>query len=211
MSLNESNSTVCKFNGEMNCFSYSCRDQISTWLWVHFLSTWHFSIMFIFQPVLCSFIIGRFIWAVYQCYLGRPYRPLRRFDEQGGTIFQLRLRQLNRFLIYELNSIFFYTLACSILELTKGNSLQWFSMARWLIEASHIPTLITSAQIECYVLPGREYLIESDPRLTYIIIVYPSKTILFLIMRYNEIYPLSIINYYQTSHFYSICNISHFH
>jgi hypothetical protein len=211
MSLNESNSIICNMNVGMNCFSYSCRDQISTWLWVHFLFTWYLSITFIVLPIMGSFIIGRFIWAVYQCCSGRSFRSLRRIDEQGGTLFQCRLRQLNRFLIYELKSIFFYTLACSTLELIKGNSIQWISMTRWLIEASYIPTLIASALIECYIFPGREYLIDNDPRLTYIIVVYPSKAVLFLIMRYIEIYPLSTINHYQIMHFYSLCNTSHFH
>lgn len=70
-------------NVAMNCFSYSCWDQIPTWLWVHFKST-----LFFFT----IFIVGRLIWAVYKCCLGRPYRSLIQFDEQGGTLSQCRLR-----------------------------------------------------------------------------------------------------------------------
>ena len=192
----------------MNCYSYSCRDQISTWLWVHFKTTWFFYTLFILQPIITSFIVGRSIWVVYQCCLGRPYRPLIPFDESGETLSQCRLRQLNRYLIYELKVIFVYILACSTLELLKKNSIGWISMIRWLIEASYIPTVIPIVLIECYMFAGRDCLLDSDPRLIYCIIVYPSKAILFLLMRYNEIFPLSTITDYQILSFYSICNTS---
>ena len=211
MLLNETNSTFCNLNVGMNSHSYSCRDQISTWLWVHFLFTWHLSTAFIVQPIMASFFVGRFIWFVYQCCLGRTYQSLRRFDDEGGTLFQCRLRQLKRILIYELKLIFFYTLACSTLALIRGNCIRWISLARWLIEASYIPTLVASAVSECYICPGRDYLTNTDPRLTYIIVAYPSKAILFLIMRYHELYPLSTIHHFQIRHFYAVCNTSHFH
>ena len=211
MSLNGTNSIICNNNVGMNCYSYSCRDAISTCLWVHFKSTLFFFTVFIVQPIMTSFIVGRLIWAVYQCCLGRPYRPLIQFDEQDGTLFQCRLRQLNRYLIYELKLIFVYTLACSTLELLKGNSIRWISMARWLMEASYIPTLIPTVMIECYIFAGRDCLLDTDPRLTYVIIVYPSEAILFLLMRYNEISPLSIITHYRILSFYSICNTSPSH
>ena len=198
-------------NVGMNCYSYSCRDQISTWLWVHFTSTLFFFTVFISQPITFSFIVGRLIWVVYECRLGRLYRPFIQFDEQGGTLFQCHLRQLNRLLIYELKLIFVYTLACSTLELLKGNSIRWISMARWLIEASYIPTLIPTVMIECYIFAERDRFIDTNPRLTYVFIVYPSKAILFLLMRYNEIYPLSTITHYQILFFYFICNTSRSH
>ena len=76
-------------NVGMNYHSYSCRDPISTWLWVHFMFTWHVSTAFIVQPIMASFLVGRFIWFVYQCCLGRTYQSLRRFDDEVEHYFNV--------------------------------------------------------------------------------------------------------------------------
>lgn len=107
-------------------------------------------------------------------------------------------------IIYELKLILFYTLTCWTFELIKGNSIRWISMVHWLFQLW--PSVI-SFQV------GREYLFDNDSRLTYIVIVYPSRVIpiLFMTMRYIEMGPLSTINGYEILFFHSFCNTSHLH
>ena len=55
-----------------------------------------------------------------------------------------------------------------------------------------------------------EYLLEHDPR-AFPTMACMSKGILFVVMRYAEMYPSSKINDHQTEFFYSICGKSDLH
>ena len=46
---------------KLNYLQCECWDQISTWLWIHFKSTFYFFTAFIVQPVMTCFITGRLI------------------------------------------------------------------------------------------------------------------------------------------------------
>ena len=204
MSSNQFNSTVSKINVEMNLFSYSCRDQISTWLWVYFLFTWVLYLLVILMPMLTCFGLGYLIRLLVRCHLGRSPQSFEGIYEQDETLFQYRFRQLKKSLIHEGKLILFYTVVSLIFELIKGNSIRWMSMVRWLSEASFFPTMVIVRVFNSYIFPDQEDLLDEDPRSIYTI-VYLSKAILFVIMRYVEIYPHSTLNDDYISVFYWFC------
>jgi hypothetical protein len=187
--------------------AFSCRDQTSTWLWVYFQFIWWFSSLYLITPSLLLCVTGRFIWLIYQCYLERAPDSLEWTSPPTATLFEIRFRQLKTFLNYEGKLIVFYVLSALSFELIKGGSIRWMLLARWIIEASFIPAMVFGAMFQSYLVPGSEYLLDNDPRLYYVAI-YPSKAILFFIMRYIEAYPSSAINESQVRIFYRFCNLS---
>ena len=187
--------------------SYSCRDQISTWLWVHFVFTWRVYLGDILLPCMTIFTIGWLTWLVYECCSRRSSQSFTGIDDEreGGTLFDKRFRQLKRYFTFETKLICSYILASWTFELTRGTSIRWMSIARWIIEGTFFPMVILSAMFESHFRLGPEYLLYHNPRVLYMFI-YPTKMILFFVMRYIDIYPQSKLNDERILLFNVICN-----
>ena len=91
----------------------------------------------------------------------------------------------------------------------NNNSICWMTLAHWLIEASFFPlTILFIVSGSYYVNLWEEYLLEEDPRVISAV-AYVSKGILFVVMRYAEMFPSSKINQYQIEFLYPICGKSY--
>ena len=179
---NHSSDTFSNINISID-HSCSCRDQVSTWLLVHFLFTWDLSVTFILLPVTVLLLIGKIIWIIYKCDSGHSTQFFLMVDEAGERLFRYRLSKLKEILIYEFELISTYVMACWTTELIKGHCIRWIMIMHWIIEASYIPMLIVLATLyPCFCL-GKEFLLHNDLKIIYAV-VYPSKAILFIIIRY---------------------------
>ena len=132
-------------------------------------------------------------------------------DRRYARLPDIRRRQLMKFIRSEVMLIFFYVSAALLHRLIINNSsIWWMTFARWLTEGSFLPHTILTIVIGSYLDWWKEYLLETDPKLISIL-AYVTKGILFVIMRYTEMYPSSIINDYQTFCFYLLCNSPDLH
>ncbi len=185
--------------------SYSCRDRISTRLLVHFCFTWHISIIFIIGPVTFALIIGQLVWIAKQ--IGSENFDIEFVinDRRYTRLFDIRRRQLMKLIFSELMLILLYVSIAFLYRLMmNNNSICWMTFARWLLEASFLPYSIGMIVTGSYLNWWEEYLLENDPK-SIAILAYMSKGILFVFMRYVEMYPSSKINNYQIDILYRIC------
>ena len=82
--------------------------------------------------------------------------------------------------------------------------------ARWLIEASGLPALMMVAVCESHLLFIRGALHPDSLSIMYMM-VYISKFILWMTMRYIELYPSSKIRNYPFVPVFHFCKIPSFH
>ena len=211
MSYNQSNSIIFDDDIGMNIFSYSCGDPVSLLLRIHFVFTWSLFLMLIFNPVIVLSMVARIIWIIInQRHPERSLQRETRLHRRHETLSEHHLQQIDSAVVHEVKLIVFYVSASSIFELIKGNSLRWISLARWLIEASSIPVIILLAVIESVLFLARGVFADDGLWMTYMW-VYVSKFILWIIMRYIEIYPSSTIKNYSILRFSHFCNFNSSH
>ena len=79
---NQSYSSISNINDGIDSFSYSCRDQIFTWLRVHSHFTWHLFLGYILRSTIVLFVIGRIIWLIHQSRLGNPTLSIVPIDQE---------------------------------------------------------------------------------------------------------------------------------
>ena len=117
-------------------------------------------------------------------------------------MFDIRCRQLMKILFPELMLIFVYVCVAFFCKLLmNNNSVCWMTFVRWLIEASFFPMTILVLVGGSYINLWDEYLLEHDPR-AIPTMACMTKGILFVVMRYAEMYPSSEN---QIEFFYHIC------
>lgn len=182
----------------------SCGQTSSSWLFLHLCYVWFLTIFVIFHLLGLLLIIAEYLWT----WCAFDHSRIEDFSvyERGDS----RLDQFYRYALFEVRLIFTYVSVAFIFTcLMKKQSIHWNEICRWFIEASMVPyTLITIAGVHLGI--GDQYFCHDD--LTFISpVIYMMKGILFITVRYAELYPSSIVNDYQTFIFYYLCNKSGFH
>lgn len=169
--------------------------------------TWSLFSSLIFDSVIILSIIGRIIWIIIKQDLPEhSFQRERNFPRPANTLMERHLQQIPIALINELKLVAFYVSASSIFELIKGNSLRWIHLVRWVIEASSIPAIIVLAVVESYLFLMKETF-DRDALPTMFMLVNVSKFILWIVMRYIEIYPSSKIKNYSILRLSYFCNM----
>ena len=182
----------------------SCGQTSSSWLFLHLNYVWYLTILVLFPLVLLLAIIAQ-----YLCI----WRPFDQERVENFSVYERRdsrLDRLYRYILYEVRLMFTYVSVAFVFTwLLSNRSIHWIQISRWFIEASMIPfTLMTIAGV--YIGIGDIYFCDCD--LTLISpFIYTMKGILFIMVRYAELHPSSIVNDYHTYFFYYMCNKLEFH
>lgn len=205
------NATLPARHVEVNLLSSPCEDHLSLFLRIHFAVTWSLFSCLILQMVIVFSIIARIIWIItHRHLLDSPSYIERRFRRRNETLLEHHLAHLDSLVIDEVKLTLSYVTASLLWEFIRGNSIQWICLARWLIEASGILTMILAAVLESYLFLLREVL-AADFLSNMSLMVYISKFILWMIMRYIELYSSSTIRKFLIVPSFHLCHTSFHH
>lgn len=156
-------------------------------------------------PVTFGFTIGRFIWVIKQIRSGNSDIEFAINDRRYTRLPEIRCRQFLKFVFSEVLLIFFYVSTAFLCKLMmNNNSIRWMTFARWLIEASFLPYTLALIVTASYLHLWKDFLLQVNPKLISVL-AYTSKALLFLVMRYIEMYPSSNLNDYKIVLFHRIC------
>ena len=149
---------------------------------------------------MLSIHLGEYLWAWYQC------------DHQRIENFSLyqrdhsSLAQFCRYVLYEVQLIVIYLLTAFVFTwmADKTRPIDWFTIFRWLIEASLAPyttVYIIGVDLDLWDSYSVDFTLHWISSL-----IYMMKGSLFVWMRYVELHPSSTLNKYQRFFSYRLCN-----
>ena len=178
----------------------SCIKSVWSLLFLHFFYKWLVTMCIFYYPVMLTVQTGRYLRIRY------------RYEDPSFSAWLLiqthysRDDGLRQCLLHELQLISGYIYLAMAFSLTIGNqSLHWITIFRWTIEASNAPytcfMVVLSMYHGCW---NGLYFFENDPRVSSLT-TFIVKGIVFVWMRYTELYHSSALNDYQTLVYYVYC------